>query len=441
MIKNNPSFVDLNEQTTFWGALMSLDESELKRQKSIGLSVLIHLSQFIDNIVLDKTLGIIKPSVIDEFGKLYEESYIIKKLGNENKIIKSYEIDKKYFDLNEDFIKKAMESFINDFKYLKKDKLYLLLSSRGQTYSLLRNIADKHKDKLGELQKTQYEIAIESLNKEDRELFFKQYLSTSFSKNEIVKIFHSYFRIKLYQFLLEKKVNGMGTEYENFTYSPNLFRQDFVEPIFNVKPYPSDVKKLMVEKLKSLSFEKYKKKPNEKKDVDDGEIFENISPIFIYCLINAEHPKDILENALELRDHKFAKKARNTIEKFIIDDNENKDNFKKSKFSQIEFEILKATEDLDNFLRAELLKNSIFKGEIANFNISLSIKITELIEFSSGIGYELSKNEYNIKKYVTEESKNLLIFMQPIIQKASNIFSVKKKIEEVFNCKLYNDLV
>ncbi len=279
--------------TTLLGAVDALELIPETQKLPITFSHLLTLSQFFDSIVLHDHVYYENSDTPQHIScdKVIEDSLITKILEPNLLIAHQNPL------VDDNFKYKGIEWAINKAKKVSSDSFAYSLLPRESHYRAMmyrEGIEDKTNPYTEDIFDTARKEGDGKLAKKiDNTLRYLE--MNNIGRMGLIVIFRL--------FHLDE---WLSTE-KGISYYPNFSRNPLIDETLIRPPKPRDFMIWSIEEI-NKKREEFITNLTEKGEVEDM-VFK-LSPIFLRCLKDAKHPRDLIDNAMNLRNDKLAKKIR-----------------------------------------------------------------------------------------------------------------------------------
>jgi hypothetical protein len=200
-------------------------------------------------------------------------------------------------------------------------------------------------------------------------------------------------------FLLQEWLGGKQT----VSYSPHFTRSPLALSAFKVKCEPIDYRRWSIEEVRSRRAELVKRhtQPAERTDLT-----LHLSPIFLACLVGANHRLDILWNAINLREDRYAKRFR------------------------------RACRQLEQKTRAGICPVIEYRTEVEealnNFEEVLLSRTHKTVKATGGISFLGPKAEITFERSMSQRKESPVLFLTNILRSSIHILSAEPLLSQLF---------
>ena len=293
--------------TTLFGSSLGF-QNDIIAKKGLSLSRLLNISNLVESIVLNSKIQfeLGNTPIWEPYRDSLEKTILYQILSKERKMLSIIE---EPIDNDEILIGDLLKTISNEIYEEDLKSLKWAVSFRGGIFNELREFPrlNTFDDNTNNSFTDRYlNVIKETFTKTEQQDFIKAVKYLEDNQIGIIGI-HVLMRIALW----ERKI----IERENSIYSPHFSRQPLIYSSNNITNHKT-IHEWNMDKLKECSRSLKYNTLNLKKD----ELIDYLSPVFIACLDNAKNPMGIIENALRIRNSKYAKIYRNECESLIIDE-------------------------------------------------------------------------------------------------------------------------
>lgn len=387
--------------TTLFGSSVGF-QSDIIAKNGLSLSRLLNISHLVESIVLNSIIQFEfgNTPIWEPYRESLEKTSLYQLLSKERKMLSIIE---EPIDNDDCLIGDLLKTISNNIYQEDLHSLKWAVSFRGGIFNELREfpkLKTFDDDTNNSFVDRYLKIIKDTFSEIERQDFIKAVKYLEINQIGIIGI-HVLLRIALW----EQKIS----ENENSIYSPHFSRQ----PLIYSSNNPTNFKTLHewnMDKLRECS----KSLRTNALNIKEDELIDYLSPVFIACLDNAKKPMEIIENALNIRNSKYAKDYRMECESLIVDEiNERNINV-----NQYKINMLDKMRNLNDFLYS--------KGKTKTVMTNISLTIPKNLPFGWQRTIRKTKKIDNLK------GKKSSYLLSDILQQSISIYQVGKKINRIF---------
>ncbi len=389
------------DYTTFFGAALGFDDKIL-RKRGLTFTRLLNISCLVESIVLNSNIyfELGNTPIWEPYRDAIEKTDLYKILVPPKKIFNTIE---EPIDNDDKVLFETLKIVVKEIKQVEMQFLQYAVNFRGGIYSALTEFPKlkSFNDYTNNSFIDRYLLIVNELFDDNEKKEFIKAVKLLEKNNVGLLGLHVLVRTKLWSDYRTKKNNSI--------YAPHFSRQPYIYSTLG-EANKIDINEWSMSKIREYGN-------NIKRDIfnlKQSEIEPYLSPIFVTCLKNAKKPIDIIENAIKIRDHKYAKMYRNETEKIITEQlNGNVDYLNEYKIN-----LYGKIHDLNEFLYSQ--------GK------SRQINTDYIFSFPNNFPFSWQKTFSKTKKVSQQKGESSSYLLSDILKQSLAIYDVSKKISEIF---------